>query len=108
MKRDNFAKAIKAAVLAMVARLVAVVATLSICCAALADRWSILPDGSGIIESVEREQGIRYAPMQRKTLEIAAANRVMVLTGGPGTGNAAELLAGYGTGRGGAGETVFT
>lgn len=29
-------------------RLAVVVATLSICCAALADRWSILPDGSGV------------------------------------------------------------
>ena len=32
----------------MVARLVAVIATLSVCCSALADRWSILPDGSGV------------------------------------------------------------
>jgi exodeoxyribonuclease V alpha subunit len=50
-------------------------------------------DFSGIIESVEREQGIRYAPMQRKTLEIAANHRVMVLTGGPGTGKTTVIRA---------------
>ncbi len=46
-----------------------------------------------IIASVEREQGITYAPMQRKTLEIAAGNRVMVLTGGPGTGKTTVVRA---------------
>jgi len=50
-------------------------------------------DFSGILASVEREQGISYAPMQRKTLEIAANHRVMVLTGGPGTGKTTVIRA---------------
>ena len=50
-------------------------------------------DFSSIIASVEREQGITYAPLQRKTLEIAAANRVMVITGGPGTGKTTAVRA---------------
>ena len=46
-------------------------------------------DGDGIreiINRVEREQGIEYADMQKMTLELAAKNGVIVLTGGPGTG----------------------
>ncbi len=43
-------------------------------------------DIDGVIRSVEREQGVQYAPLQRKALEAAVGNRVVVLTGGPGTG----------------------
>ena len=50
-------------------------------------------DFDGIIASVERQLGITYAPLQRKTLEIAAANRVMVITGGPGTGKTTTVRA---------------
>ena len=50
-------------------------------------------DFSGIIEEVEREQGITYAPLQRKTLEMAAGNRVLVITGGPGTGKTTTVRA---------------
>lgn len=46
-----------------------------------------------IIEGVEREQGIHYAPMQRKTLDMAAKNRIMVITGGPGTGKTTTVRA---------------
>jgi len=38
------------------------------------------------INAIEQEQGIKYAPMQRKTLEIASEHRLMLITGGPGTG----------------------
>ncbi len=47
----------------------------------------------GIIEKIEKEQGIRYAPMQRKTLEIASKNRVTLITGGPGTGKTTTVRA---------------
>jgi len=47
----------------------------------------------GIIEKIEAETGIRYAPMQRRTLEIAAKNRVTVITGGPGTGKTTTVRA---------------
>ena len=35
----------------------------------------------------------RYAPQQRRTLEIAAAQQVMVITGGPGTGKTTTVRA---------------
>ncbi len=47
----------------------------------------------GIVERIEAEQGIHYAPMQRRTLEIAAKNRVTVITGGPGTGKTTTVRA---------------
>ena len=39
-----------------------------------------------VIESLERDAGIVYAPMQRKAIMSADNNQIMVLTGGPGTG----------------------
>ena len=54
------------------------------------------PEVSGIdaiIERVERENGIQYAPMQRKTLDMAAKNGIMVITGGPGTGKTTVVRA---------------
>jgi len=39
-----------------------------------------------IVEKIEQEQGINYAKMQLRALEIVAASDVMALTGGPGTG----------------------
>ncbi|MGN1001938.1 MAG: ATP-dependent RecD-like DNA helicase, partial [Oscillospiraceae bacterium] len=50
-------------------------------------------DIDAIIERLQREQGIVYAPMQRRTLEIAAKNQVMVMTGGPGTGKTTTVRA---------------
>ena len=39
-----------------------------------------------IISSIEAEHGITYATRQRESLELAAKNGIMALTGGPGTG----------------------
>ena len=50
-------------------------------------------DFSDILANLEREQGITYAPLQRKTLEIAAEHQVMVITGGPGTGKTTTVRA---------------
>ena len=50
-------------------------------------------DFSELIASVEREQGLTYAPKQRKTLEIAAESQIMVITGGPGTGKTTTVRA---------------
>ena len=47
----------------------------------------------GIIEKIEKDSGISYAPMQRRTIEIAAKNRVTVITGGPGTGKTTTVRA---------------
>jgi len=39
-----------------------------------------------IVSGLEREQGIKYAKMQLKAIELAARSDVLALTGGPGTG----------------------
>lgn len=45
----------------------------------------------GLIESIEHEQGIVYAPRQREAVEMAACRQVMLLTGGPGMGKTTSL-----------------
>ena len=45
------------------------------------------PDGLELLlKKIQREQGITYAPQQKKAVELAASKQVMLLTGGPGTG----------------------
>ncbi|MDR2665518.1 MAG: ATP-dependent RecD-like DNA helicase [Oscillospiraceae bacterium] len=39
-----------------------------------------------IIDDLEREIGITYAPEQRRAVELAGSGGIMALTGGPGTG----------------------
>lgn len=46
-----------------------------------------------LIKRIELEQGIAYAPQQKKTLEIAAVSHIMALTGGPGTGKTTTVRA---------------
>ena len=38
------------------------------------------------VGEIEAAQGITYAPLQRKAVELAAEHGVLILTGGPGTG----------------------
>ncbi len=38
------------------------------------------------VDVIEAAQGITYAPLQRKAVELAAEHGVLILTGGPGTG----------------------
>ena len=45
----------------------------------------------GLIDRIQAEQGIVYAPQQRQAVELAAASQVMILTGGPGTGKTTSL-----------------
>ncbi len=47
----------------------------------------------GVIEKLEAEQNIRFAPQQRKVLDAAASRQLMVLTGGPGTGKTTSVRA---------------
>ena len=50
------------------------------------------PEGlDRLIASIEREQGITYAPQQREAVALAAQRQVMLLTGGPGTGKTTSL-----------------
>jgi len=45
------------------------------------------PEGlEKLIDRIQREQHITYAPHQRQAVELAAQRQVMLLTGGPGTG----------------------
>jgi len=46
-----------------------------------------------LVQKLETQQGIRYAPMQRQTLELALKNQLLVLTGGPGTGKTTTIRA---------------
>ena len=41
---------------------------------------------SRLLDRIEKEQGIRYAPEQRLAVESAAREQVLLITGGPGTG----------------------
>lgn len=50
--------------------------------------------GSGVeqlIDRIEAEQNIAYAPLQRKAVELAASRGVLLLTGGPGTGKTTSV-----------------
>lgn len=54
--------------------------------AMLADKPDKLRGAGEFIDALEREQGIRYAPLQRRAVELAAQEELLLLTGGPGTG----------------------
>ncbi|MCQ2451585.1 MAG: ATP-dependent RecD-like DNA helicase [Oscillospiraceae bacterium] len=44
-----------------------------------------------LIEQVEARQGVTYSEGQRRAVQMAALHRVMVLTGGPGTGKTTSV-----------------
>ena len=46
-----------------------------------------------LIDRLETANGIKYAPMQREAIALAAKNRILVITGGPGTGKTTILKA---------------
>ena len=53
----------------------------------------LLPPGDmeSLLHRIQREQGMTYAPQQVEAVELAARSRVMLLTGGPGTGKTTTL-----------------
>ncbi len=61
--------------------------------AMLADAPDKLRGASRAIDAIEREQGIEYAPLQRKAVELAAQRELLILTGGPGTGKTTAVRA---------------
>lgn len=58
-----------------------------------AQRCESRVDVSRVIEKIEAEQGIRFAPLQRQTLQAAAGRQLVVITGGPGTGKTTSVRA---------------
>ena len=46
-----------------------------------------------VIEKIEQEQSIRFAPHQRQTLSAAAEKQLLIITGGPGTGKTTSVRA---------------
>lgn len=44
-----------------------------------------------MIESISEREGVDYAPLQREAIRVAASERVMLLTGGPGTGKSTSV-----------------
>ncbi|HHT17329.1 MAG TPA: ATP-dependent RecD-like DNA helicase [Papillibacter sp.] len=48
-------------------------------------------DIAALVGAVEQEQGIVYAEQQKMAVKLAAGSRVMVLTGGPGTGKTTSV-----------------
>ncbi len=50
-------------------------------------------DITQIISRLESANGIEYAPMQREAIALAAKSRMLVITGGPGTGKTTILKA---------------
>lgn len=44
-----------------------------------------------LIDQIQAEQGITYAPAQRQAVELAAQKGVLLLTGGPGTGKTTSV-----------------
>lgn len=46
-----------------------------------------------VIEKIEKEQDITFAPLQRQTLDAALNKQLVVITGGPGTGKTTSVRA---------------
>ena len=44
-----------------------------------------------LLEQIQADQGLTYAPQQQEAVELAARSQVMLLTGGPGTGKTTSL-----------------
>ncbi len=56
-------------------------------------RFNDRVDINKLLSTLEKGQGIKYAPMQRNTLELALKNQLLVITGGPGTGKTTSIRA---------------
>ena len=53
----------------------------------------VLPRAEKVIDDIEKEQGVAYAPLQRQAVCLAAQGGILLLTGGPGTGKTTTVNA---------------
>ena len=51
----------------------------------------VLPRAEKVIDDIEKEQGVAYAPLQRQAVCLAAQGGILLLTGGPGTGKTTSV-----------------
>ncbi|MCF0137449.1 MAG: ATP-dependent RecD-like DNA helicase [Oscillospiraceae bacterium] len=58
-----------------------------------ANSFSSRYDVGRLVGHIEKENGISYAPMQKRAIELALNNQMIVLTGGPGTGKTTIVKA---------------
>ena len=59
--------------------------------AMLACRPDVGKNIDAILERIQAQQGITYAPAQRQAVELAATEGLLLLTGGPGTGKTTSV-----------------
>ena len=57
----------------------------------LACRPDVGKNIDAILERIQAQQGITYAPAQRQAVELAATEGLLLLTGGPGTGKTTSV-----------------
>lgn len=50
-----------------------------------------LPNSGRMISDIERKNGIHYAELQKRAISSAAERKLLILTGGPGTGKTTTL-----------------
>ncbi len=56
-------------------------------------RFPVKVNVERVIEKIEAEQKLTFAPLQRQTLHAAASRQLTVITGGPGTGKTTSVRA---------------